>query len=50
MNVSPVSTSVVLRVPITVLAATFSLTLVALNVMSVGASLTLLTLMVNALV
>ena len=42
------STSVVVSAPITVLAATFSVTVVALNAISVGTSFTLVTVMVNA--
>ena len=41
------STSVVVSAPITVLAATFSATLVALNAISVGTSLTFVTVRVN---
>ena len=48
VNVLPASESVVLSVPITVLAATFSVTVVALNAIAIGASLTLVTVMVNA--
>ena len=42
------STSVVVSAPITVLAATFSATVDALNAMSVGTSLTFVTVRVNS--
>ena len=48
MKVLPASGSVLVNVPTAVLAATFSLMLVALNARSVGLSLKFKTLMVNA--